>query len=181
MVFALLDYEEESGKVLKPRKPSAMKSRLQPSQQGNFLLPELLSQLDPRQGLYKLTERIDEGIFDSDVDKEFADVMRWCVRSKRSGVPDLVLRTHHIGDPPYSVIPCLSKNLGLFWSFRVLLLQQGSGFRVAMIYLRDEVRRGNFGDLEMCRFPAIFRDQNGATHGNHDSRFQFCNHITPVV
>ncbi|MFZ0615614.1 MAG: transposase [Chthoniobacterales bacterium] len=41
-----------------------MKSRLQPSQQGNFLLPELRSQLDPRQGLYKLAERIDWEVYE---------------------------------------------------------------------------------------------------------------------
>ena len=41
-----------------------MKSRFQPSQQGNFLLPELRSQLDPRQGLYKLAERIDWEVYE---------------------------------------------------------------------------------------------------------------------
>ena len=41
-----------------------MKSSIQPSQQGNFLLPELRSQLDRRQGLYKLAERIDWGVYE---------------------------------------------------------------------------------------------------------------------
>lgn len=41
-----------------------MKSRLQPTQQGNFSLPELRSQLDPRQGLYKLSERIDWEVYE---------------------------------------------------------------------------------------------------------------------
>lgn len=36
-----------------------MKSRTQPSRQGTFLLPDLRSQLDPRQGLYRLAHEID--------------------------------------------------------------------------------------------------------------------------
>lgn len=47
-----------------PRKPSAMKSRTQPNHQANFLLPELASQLDPRQGLYRVAHQIDWGCFE---------------------------------------------------------------------------------------------------------------------
>lgn len=50
--------------AIKPRKPREMKSRTQPSQQGTFLLPDLRSQLDPRQGLYRLAHQIDWSRFE---------------------------------------------------------------------------------------------------------------------
>ena len=69
--------------AIKPRKPREMKSRTQPSQQGTFLLPDLRSQLDRRQGLYRLAHQIDWSRFEMEFGALYSEEGRTALPIRR--------------------------------------------------------------------------------------------------